>query len=143
VASVDRPSAPRLSPPLYLLLPVGYMAFIYLLSSIPGTVPVEHGTVTALFAWLPPQIQNVLHIPLFGGLGYLWSWSLRSWRPRARVIALVAFVLTVAYGAFDEWHQLSVPGRYASLTDLSLDAVGAAIGVCFHQLVTWRRYHST
>lgn len=43
--------------------------------------------------------------------------------PRA---AALGVLLTVAYGATDEWHQTFVAGRDASFDDLVVDAAGAA-----------------
>jgi hypothetical protein len=36
-----------------------------------------------------------------------------------------AFMLAAGLGVFDEWHQLHVPGRYASFTDIRLNCSGA------------------
>ena len=38
-------------------------------------------------------------------------------------------MITVVFGAIDEIHQLYVPGRYAGLLDIILNAVGAVMGV--------------
>ena len=38
---------------------------------------------------------------------------------------VVAWLITVAYGASDEWHQMHVPFRTAELRDLIADAIGA------------------
>ena len=42
--------------------------------------------------------------------------------------AVAAVLLTIAYGATDEFHQSFVPGRSAELYDLYADAIGAIIG---------------
>ena len=45
--------------------------------------------------------------------------------------AVVAAVVASLYGAFDEWHQLYVPGRSADWFDVLADAIGAiAAGFC-------------
>jgi VanZ family protein len=38
-------------------------------------------------------------------------------------------VAAVLYAATDELHQSLVPSRYARVTDVAIDAAGAAIGV--------------
>ncbi len=47
--------------------------------------------------------------------------------------ALMGILLTTAYGASDEFHQMFVPGRSAELYDLYADAIGGAVGafVCW------------
>ena len=49
-------------------------------------------------------------------------------RVTARV-ALVALIITIGYGAFDEIHQWFVPGRSAELADWYADSIGAFAGV--------------
>jgi VanZ family protein len=114
---------------LPLLLPIAYMAVIYALSSIPGKGELEGLAKIAL--WVPPQIQNFLHIPLYAGLTLLWFWVLSLWIGHRQVIFAVAFLLTAAYGVVDEFHQLHVPGRYASLTDIALNMLGAGLAIAW------------
>jgi len=48
-------------------------------------------------------------------------------------IALLAFLITSGYGAFDEFHQWFVPGRSADVADWLADSTGAviALGLCW------------
>jgi VanZ family protein len=75
----------------------------------------------------PSVIQKALHVILYGMLTALWLWTLEglSDRPAARLGS--AFVLSVAFGAFVEWYQTSIPGRFGTLIDVLLNALGAAI----------------
>jgi VanZ family protein len=41
----------------------------------------------------------------------------------------LAWLIVVAYGATDEWHQSFVPGRTADLRDVAADGAGAALGL--------------
>jgi VanZ family protein len=51
-----------------------------------------------------------------------------------------AWVLTVLYGASDEWHQMYVNGRHAEWRDLCADALGAlAAGFAVKVWVALRR----
>ncbi len=111
------------------MLPLAYMGVIYGLSSIPGTV--ELNGLTGLVFWVPPQIQNFLHIPLYAGLTLLWLWTLSRWASRQLVVFSAAFSLAVIYGALDEFHQLHVPGRFASLVDIALNALGAGLAIAW------------
>lgn len=104
--------------------PVLLMVGIFLLSSIPGEVD---GGVLQILTDLNPQLQNLLHIPLFGLLQYLWLRAYcrkgcTSWK-----LWLICLGITLGYGALDEFHQLFVPGRYASLLDMLLNATGAVL----------------
>jgi VanZ family protein len=71
----------------------------------------------------------------YAGLGVVMVRALAGGLPSrisARV-ALLAMLLTAAYGATDEIHQMFVPGRTADWYDLGADAIGGAIGavVCW------------
>ena len=76
-----------------------YLALIFFLSS--GPVP-------------SPKLQEVpdyyLHSLEYGGL----------WLPA---------LLTIAYGVSDEFHQMFVPTRDASIADVGSDAVGSLLGI--------------
>lgn len=113
---------------LWIALPPVYMGGLYFLSSIPGEPTQEGPAVYHVFVWVSPALQNLLHVPVYGVLAWLWIRSLRAWIrwPVARV--LMGLFMTLGYGVLDEWHQLAVPGRYASLTDALLNGLGAAAG---------------
>ena len=105
-------------------LPLGLMALIFVLSSIPGKI---RNPRLRFLTELDPQWQNLLHVPLFGLLQFLWLRALvRSGMPRGKAI-LLGCAISLGYGVFDEWHQMFVPGRFASLTDMSLNLVGVAL----------------
>ena len=125
----QQPSATHLAAAINLLLTLGYMAGIYWLSSIPGKTDPESTLLSNIILWTPPAIQNLAHIPLFGLLALLWYRSLSSWMKNGRLLCFSAFLLATGFGILDEWHQLYVPGRYASLTDMALNALGAAFAV--------------
>jgi hypothetical protein len=114
---------------LAVFFPLVYMAGLFGLSSIPGEPTPQDPGVYTVVGWIPPQIQNLLHIPLFGGLAWLWSWSLQTWMKRGWLRYAAAFVLTAASGVFDELYQTTVPGRYGSLTDMGLNALGAVLAI--------------
>jgi VanZ family protein len=107
------------------LLLLAYLGLIFALSSITvGTEPTGDPLEAAL-AWVAPGVQNVLHVPMYFGLCMLWCRSL-SWARLAPIWRVsLAAGLAVVYGAVDEAHQLYVPGRYASYTDVALNAFGA------------------
>lgn len=105
--------------------PLALMVVIFVLSSIPGP---SRNSQSWLLTELDPTLQNALHAPLYGLLQWLWLRVLvKPARPLAAAIAL-ATIITVSYGCFDELHQALVPGRYASMQDIFLNGLGAALG---------------
>jgi hypothetical protein len=114
---------------LHVALPLLIMGVFYWLSSLPGTPLPDDPALYAVFYWVPPSVQNALHVPAYAGLAWAWCWALGAWLRVPATVAIVACAIASAYGVFDEWHQSFVPGRFASLTDVTLDVAGAALGV--------------
>lgn len=114
---------------IYLLLALGHMATIYWLSSLPGDVDAETAGLAGIIAWTPPAVQNLLHVPVYGLLAWLWYRTLTASHIRHLHALLAALLLAAGYGVFDEWHQLHVPGRYASLTDMALNGAGVMLAL--------------
>ena len=106
-------------------LPPAWMAALFAASSVPGGID-GAGDAQALspFAWIAPAAQNLLHVPAFGVLAWLWFRALSTrCSPRATLVGGAG--LTIAYAILDEWHQAHVPGRFSSMTDLLADSLGA------------------
>ena len=100
----------------WLWLPVVlYMAAIFFASSIPDP-PVPAGTSDVS-----------LHEAAYFGLTLLLIRALArgEWRGVTAATLAGAWVIAVAYGATDEFHQSFVPNRHAELRDLGSDAIGA------------------
>ena len=115
-----------------LLLPLAYMAGLLLLSSVPGDQ--TEGPVGQLFQWVEPQWQNLLHVPLYAGLAASWLWALARHPMHGLTRLSVALLVTLLWAALDETYQISVPGRYSSLTDMALNALGACLIVGYAAL---------
>ena len=64
---------------------------------------------------------GLMAVLLAHGLGRRWLW--------------VVLLLVPIVGALDEWHQLYVPGRDASVFDWMADAAGTGVAV----FVCWRK----
>lgn len=101
-----------------LWLPVViYMAAIFFLSSLQDPPAPSNVSDVNLHALLYFGLMLVVVRAVAGG-----KWS------RVTLGALVtAWLITVAYGASDEWHQMYVPSRTAELRDLQADAIGALL----------------
>ena len=72
-----------------------------------------------------------VHVLAYAGLALVLVRALSGgrWAGVTPATALQAALMTIAYGATDEWHQSFVPGRDADVRDLVADAVGAALAV--------------
>ena len=79
----------------------------------------------------PPVPSNVsdvsLHEAAYFGLTVLLVRALSggTWRGVTMKTLAAAWIIAVAYGASDEWHQSFVPNRQAEFRDLISDAIGA------------------
>jgi VanZ family protein len=101
---------------LWLWLPVvAYMSAIFAASHMPEPPA-------------PPDVSDVsLHEAAYFGLTLLLirAFARGRWSGVTLVTLTIAWVIAVAYGASDEWHQSFVPNRHAELRDLGSDAIGA------------------
>ena len=81
----------------------------------------------------PPLHLTDKHVHLLAYAGFalvlVRALSGGCWAGVTPATALQAAMMTIAYGATDEWHQSFVPGRDADVRDLIADAVGAALAV--------------
>ena len=81
---------------------------------------------------LPELPDKLVHFCYFGVMALLLAHGVgrrRLWLP----LLLVPLV-----GALDEWHQLYVPGRDASVWDWATDLVGAGVAVFAYWKITRR-----
>jgi VanZ family protein len=133
------------------------MAVIFSASS--DTQSFQHSSriVAPLLHWLFPHlsaqtadavafaVRKVAHLTEFAIFGLLLWRALRkpvrrdprpwSW-PQARN----ALLLVILYAASDEFHQLFVPTRQASIVDVLIDTTGAALGLGALWLIgRWRK----
>jgi glycosyltransferase involved in cell wall biosynthesis/VanZ family protein len=118
--------------PRYGLLTVAYLMAIYRLSSIPD-LGAPGGDPLVLL------VMNLAHAPLFAGLAFCVLNSISGapeiWWARYAL----AFVVTGACAALDEWHQSFTPGRYSSAGDLLVDLAGITAVLVFLRLHAVRR----
>lgn len=82
---------------------------------------------------LTDKIRSATHFLEFASLGLFVGllvkmYALKCWW-------FLAWLITAIYGATDEFHQLFVDGRGATLTDCGIDACGAFVGVVFSLLI--------
>jgi len=115
-------------------LPLLLMVLIFVESSI----PMDGGPGDIKFLTdLNPDIQNLLHIPLYACLSFLWVRAFSRLRVNSAKGVVLALFITILYGCLDEVHQTFVPGRYGGLMDIYLNTVGAVIGIVLFKL--WKK----
>ena len=127
--------------PYKLLALITYGTCIYLLSSIPGE-PTNNSNPSFLLSLIPSSLQNLLHIPLYAGLTSCLLWVLAPIGQK-KPIYIIVFSACLAFAVSDEAHQIYVPGRFGSLSDVVLDAVGIILGIYIHNIQTQQNKLST
>lgn len=84
------------------------------------------------------RIDKVLHFTIYTVLAFLLTRQLtEGFRLWQAVVLATAFAM--AFGAFDEWHQQLIPGRFPEFADWVADSVGAVVGATTAAVVTDRR----
>jgi VanZ family protein len=102
------------------LPPVALMAVIFAFSAQPD-LNSGLGTIDLVG-------RKIIHMSEYGLLCFLWWRALRTVAPGSRAVGL-AFAVSVAYAATDEFHQRFIHGRHGTPVDVGIDAVGAAVAV--------------
>ena len=92
---------------------------------------------------LAPGVRNfdkVEHFSAYGLLGLLVMEAvLRGGIQSLPKAALVAILITSAYGASDEFHQWFVPNRSCDVWDWTADTIGGILGVAIYTAYESRR----
>ncbi len=86
-------------------------------------------------------IRKAGHVTEYAILALLMFRALANtlfWRSAIGAMALT-LIAAGAFAATDEFHQSFVPSRTASLRDVSIDTLGAGVGIAIYA-VWWRRY---
>ena len=110
------------------ILWAGTIFFLSAQSSLPPIAPAV------------PNFDKVEHFGAYGLLGILAMDAVRRSStltlPKA---ALVAILITSAYGASDEFHQRFVPNRSCDVWDWTADTIGGIVGVAVYAAYESRR----
>ena len=103
----------------YLLPVFLWMLLIFISSSIPQ----DDFPQVEFWGW-----AKLIHLIYYGTLCFLVQRAVTNqgrYPLLARHSYLVSVISVVLYGASDEFHQLSTPGRHGQFTDVIIDTVGA------------------
>lgn len=94
-------------------------------------------TTGSELGFLMPPLDKLAHGFVYMCLGISFAlWFKPSyWKERALKAFLISLLLSVLYGASDEFHQTFVPGRDGGIPDLCADALGALVGISLYFLL--------
>ncbi|MBQ4324706.1 MAG: VanZ family protein [Clostridia bacterium] len=82
-------------------------------------------------------VRKLAHMAEFGALCFLATLFLFTYPLRRWAAGLCALGYSAVFAACDELHQLTVPGRGASVRDVLIDTAGAALGLALAALLLW------
>jgi VanZ family protein len=80
----------------------------------------------------PYWLQDLSHLPLFFALAWLWSWQLGAVKRIGLAWRNKALLFSLAYGCINELTQTFIPDRFPSLGDLTMNSIGATLGILAH-----------
>ena len=101
------------------------------LSSIP-----DNGDGAYLMGLVPPTIQNLFHVPVYGLLALLCIFTLKGHGFSTPRSIFLAILLSATYGVVMEIVQIFIPGRFASVTDFFLNLTGILLFAWAYQRFT-------
>jgi VanZ family protein len=134
------------------------MAIIFCASSDQGSFQHSSRIVAPILNWLFPGLSAetihsivlgvrkcahftefaILAILAYGALSKRTQKPLPIWRSYAQALLIV-----ILYAASDEFHQLFVPTREASVVDVLIDSVGGAFGLAVAWTWSIKRFKKT
>ena len=80
-------------------------------------------------------IRKLAHMAEYAVLGALLVGAVVPGSELKKKYQFRAWLIATAYACTDEIHQLLVPGRYGSVIDVGIDAIGAFVGVVVGSIV--------
>lgn len=114
------------------MLLVIWMIFIFIMSSFNGNISSNQSNTIATILYSIFNIEsnsNVIvivrkcaHVSEYFVLGIL-TFNLAS-KYGVKLTYLFSFLFCILYASSDEFHQLFVPGRVGSITDIFIDMIG-------------------
>lgn len=119
---------------IHICITLAVMLFIFIQSAMPGDMSgAESGIIVQFIAGLTGWNEEALsiivrkaaHFTEYAVLGICLSVNMRD----LQINWSVAWLIGTAYAATDEFHQLFVPDRAGTLTDVLIDSAGVACGL--------------
>ena len=118
-----RPGKPK------VVLTLSYMFLLLASSAIPMDRPIKG---LQFIVDLKPAIQNLLHIPMFAILAFLFLQVLKNYKFPGWNRNFWVLFYAVCFGTINEAIQIVIPGRYGGVIDIVLNFVGAVVGILIY-----------
>lgn len=108
------------------------IAALLLTLAIAGVSSMPAGTIGGTGSTGEQVVSNILHIPAFALLTFLWIKAFRLEKtgrhPGNKKAILWLLIALVVFGALTEYHQSFIPGRFASIRDFAFNLIGILLG---------------
>lgn len=118
-----------------------FASVIVALSVAPGVEKPDDTVFSWLIVNTATPIQKAGHIVVYAILSLLSMWTLDFVESRF-LRTLSGLVFVVGLGVVLEWHQLQVPGRFGTVSDVLLNSFGASLGLIFALFVSVTRHRN-
>lgn len=113
---------------LWLIVLIAWCVGVYFFTALPAFND-QHSVKFFIWIGMPTflvhiidfMVRKLAHVILFAGLAFV---AFQVIKP-ARRAYIVTWLFATLYAISDEWHQLYVPGRTASVRDVMIDSCGA------------------
>ena len=74
-------------------------------------------------------VRKMAHFSIYALIGTSLLLFIYEFSKKLVLSSLIAFLLSITYACYDEYRQLSVPGRSGSIKDVFIDSSGALTGI--------------
>ncbi len=89
----------------------------------------DESLMESMALYFEHPVRKLAHFGEYMCVGILVYFILSPWMKRGRALYFLVTAWVFLSGAFDEIHQLFVPGRYGSFADVCLDTCGGVFGL--------------
>lgn len=79
---------------------------------------------------IEPYIRKLAHLSEYALGGMLFLGMALTFQISDKKRMLYSFLIGIEYAIIDEVHQLFIDGRAGKVTDVLIDSVGVALGIC-------------
>lgn len=88
----------------------------------------------------PPEIKDISHIDLLEHVGAYAFFAFLTWRAlhhtknHSSNAFFLAILISIFYGAINEFQQLFIPGRFFSVVDMAFNSLGSFTLLAFKKI---------